>query len=433
MNIPIEEIIVGKRLRVAGDVTALADSIKDIGLLNPITVTKDKKLVAGAHRLKAFKQLGRKTIPAVYVTLDELDRELAEIDENLIRNELTQLEQSLQIDRRKEIYEIKHPETRKGAQGGGRNGKGTRTKTEKPTIGFSVDTAQKTGKALSTIKNKAAIGKKLKKKAAKIKGTAIEDSQKDLLMLAKIKDEEKQDAIIEKIVSGEAKNVTEAARQVKADEAGAERLEAAATIEIPDNIIVGDFWENANKVADGSLALIFTDPPYSKEAEIDIEHLAKFAANKLARGGSVLFYVGHLQLPAAFKAFDGKLRHWWTCACVHAGGKDLMVHYGVRVGWKPMLWFVKESRLDTQNIVMDTVSGATEKDRHEWQQAEQEALYWIEKLCPADGIVCDPFLGSGTTAAAAKKLNRQWVGFEKKPETALDASERLEGGNDQTV
>src|SRR5262249_3346408 len=103
----------------------------------------------------------------------------------------------------------------------------------------------------------------------------------------------------------------------------------------------------------------------------------------------------------------------------------LMVHYGVRCGWKPILWFVKESRFDTHNIVIDTVSSGTEKEFHEWQQGEGEARYWIEKLCPADGIVCDPFLGSGTTAAAASKLNRKWIGFEIDPATARIASSRL--------
>src|SRR5262245_33821999 len=121
------------------------------------------------------------------------------------------------------------------------------------------------------------------------------------------------------------------------------------------------------------------------------------------------------------------------CACVHGGEKALMLHYGIRVGWKPMLWFVKESRLDTQNIVIDTVSGVTEKDWHEWQQAENEAEYWIERLCPADGIVCDPYLGGGTTAVAAKKLNRKWIGFEIKEENAIAASSRLEKEDDQAI
>lgn len=36
----------------------------------------------------------------------------------------------------------------------------------------------------------------------------------------------------------------------------------------------------------------------------------------------------------------------------------------------------------------------------------------ILACCPVDGIVFDPFMGSGTTGAVAKKLNRNWLGCE---------------------
>ena len=208
-----------------------------------------------------------------------------------------------------------------------------------------------------------------------------------------------------------ARDVKEAATAEKRQQ---QRQEAVAKAEPQffDNIHIGDFRDHFDKVTDGSLSLIFTDPPYDKKAEELFDGLAEFAAAKLADGGSLIMYLGHLQLRAALNAFDGKLRHWWTCACFHEGGKTLMREYGIRVGWKPMLWFVKGTRDDKQNIVVDVVSGQTEKSHHDWQQDQSEAEYWIEQLCPEDGIVCDPFLGGGTTAAAAIKLKRQWIGFE---------------------
>ena len=36
--------------------------------------------------------------------------------------------------------------------------------------------------------------------------------------------------------------------------------------------------------------------------------------------------------------------------------------------------------------------------------------------CPKDGVVLDPFMGSGTTAAVALKLDRHYIGFELNPE-----------------
>ena len=235
--------------------------------------------------------------------------------------------------------------------------------------------------------------------------------------------------VVEKLRSGEVsinrvvKDVKEAAT---AERRSTQRKEAASKAEPQffDNVHVGDFRTLTDKVANGSLSLIFTDPPYDKKAEELFEGLAEFASDKLAEGGSLVMYLGHLQLPSAFKAFDGKLRHWWTCACVHEGGKTLMREYGIRAGWKPMLWFVKGTRDDKQNIVSDVVSGTTEKTHHDWQQDQSEAEYWIANLCPADGIVCDPFLGGGTTAAASIALNRKWVGFEIDHDQACVAMSR---------
>jgi len=102
-----------------------------------------------------------------------------------------------------------------------------------------------------------------------------------------------------------------------------------------------------------------------------------------------------------------------------------MRRYGVRASWKPILMFVKEMRHDTDHIFLDRVSGGEEKAEHPWQQAEAEARYLIENLCPEDGLVIDPCLGSGTTAAAAEKLHRRWIGIEIDRETAAKATRRL--------
>lgn len=59
----------------------------------------------------------------------------------------------------------------------------------------------------------------------------------------------------------------------------------------------------------------------------------------------------------------------------------------------------------------------------------QKPIDLIEKLvaCATDegDLVIDPFLGSGTTAAAAKKLNRQWLGIEKDAAYIQISEQRL--------
>jgi site-specific DNA-methyltransferase (adenine-specific) len=49
----------------------------------------------------------------------------------------------------------------------------------------------------------------------------------------------------------------------------------------------------------------------------------------------------------------------------------------------------------------------------------------IRAGCPEGGIVPDPFMGSGTTAVVARKLNRKYVGFELNPAYIKIANAKL--------
>src|SRR3954469_21061134 len=93
-----------------------------VGLLNPITVCEqpvdennvvvsEYHLVAGAPRRPAGRRLGLAEIAATIVDLPKLERQLAEVDENLAGPTLTKAERALFTKRRKEIYEALHPET----------------------------------------------------------------------------------------------------------------------------------------------------------------------------------------------------------------------------------------------------------------------------------------------------------------------------------
>jgi len=50
----------------------------------------------------------------------------------------------------------------------------------------------------------------------------------------------------------------------------------------------------------------------------------------------------------------------------------------------------------------------------------------LQMACPPDGIVLDPFFGSGTTGIAAEELGLKWVGIELNPEYVKIARKRLE-------
>ncbi|MDZ7962538.1 MAG: ParB N-terminal domain-containing protein [Aulosira sp. DedQUE10] len=95
--VPIDQILIGcNRRPVKGEkVDELKESIQANGLLNPITVDQKLNLIAGLHRLTACKLLGLDAIECNIVTYQYPEQaRLAEIDENLIRNELEPLERS---------------------------------------------------------------------------------------------------------------------------------------------------------------------------------------------------------------------------------------------------------------------------------------------------------------------------------------------------
>lgn len=73
-----------------GDIPALAESIKNIGLLQPIGIDAGYRLVFGERRLRAFKHLGRDHIPARFVNLDSLLS--GEYAENEFRKDFTMSE-----------------------------------------------------------------------------------------------------------------------------------------------------------------------------------------------------------------------------------------------------------------------------------------------------------------------------------------------------
>ncbi|MEV0950895.1 ParB N-terminal domain-containing protein [Promicromonospora sp. NPDC050249] len=95
LTVAVDSIVVGARHRKdAGDLDALAASIDQLGLLQPVTVTPDRVLVCGWRRLEAVKRLGWKSIK-VWVRSgisDPVTALLAERDENTQRKDYTPLE-----------------------------------------------------------------------------------------------------------------------------------------------------------------------------------------------------------------------------------------------------------------------------------------------------------------------------------------------------
>ena len=236
-------------------------------------------------------------------------------------------------------------------------------------------------------------------------------------------------ATIQKIRTGDT-SINRVVRDLK-ESAAKERIEvikaeAVKKLVSVNDIILGDFREKADEIPDNSVDLIFTDPPYDRAAIKLFDGLGEFANRVLRPGGSLVFYLGQIQLPEAIRILSTHLRYWWCCSCYHSGPTLLrMNEYGIVNGWKPILWFVKETRGDKETFINDVATGAKEKSHHEWQQAESEALYFIEKLTKPGDFVVDPFCGGGTTPAVCEKSGRKWRAFEIDPAWYAKSCERI--------
>ena len=213
MRIAISEIKVnpGRREVDQENIKELADSIRDLGLLHPIIVDKKYTLIAGLHRLEAVKLLEWTEIECTISSLDGLKAELAEIDENVIRSDLSAVEFGELLLRRKEIYETLHPETKVGvAQAVAMNraiGNNVSDKMSLTLKSFVQDTADKLGITTRTVERQIQTARNLTSEAKNILNeTDKKIGKKTALQLSRLNPEQQEEAAT-MLVTGEVKSV----------------------------------------------------------------------------------------------------------------------------------------------------------------------------------------------------------------------------------
>ena len=117
------DIKIGDRVRKdLGDIDALVRDIEEIGLLQPVVVTLDGTLIAGARRLQAWSRSShaRDHIPVHRVDLAAIVR--GEFSENFMRKQFTPSE-AVAIKREIEVLLKKHGKDLQRAHGGTTHGK----------------------------------------------------------------------------------------------------------------------------------------------------------------------------------------------------------------------------------------------------------------------------------------------------------------------
>jgi ParB family transcriptional regulator, chromosome partitioning protein len=226
--LPVDSIWVSARLRPVDPhaVEMLAVSISETQHNQPILVrpkasgAATHQLVAGAHRLAAIRRLGRETIACLVREMTDAEALLVEVDENLIRSNLSPLERAESIAARFDAWRARFPDRVVEDQGVVRGKKGRPANSAKlaqftgsapPTMGFAEETASEVGLSRRSIFNSLALHRGLSPQLrARIAGTWIARSDSVLRQLAGLGEPQEQAAVIAVLLGGETRNVSDA-------------------------------------------------------------------------------------------------------------------------------------------------------------------------------------------------------------------------------
>lgn len=211
VRVRLDVIDASERLREVSEAHAvvMAASMADRGQRTPIEIVRrgDRyRLVYGAHRYRGAEINGWAEIEAFIVEADEAEVRLREIDENLIRHELTALDRARFLAERKRLFEAMNP----GAKHGG--DRRSNQVANLATWSFGEDIAEKAGLSYRTIARAVALAEALSPDAVKrVRHTPLASNQAALEALAK-QPHDRQAAALDLMFADEnpAKSVGEA-------------------------------------------------------------------------------------------------------------------------------------------------------------------------------------------------------------------------------
>lgn len=392
---------------------ALKNSISNKDLHLPIIINQNNVILDGHNRLKICQELGIEPKFEVKKFLDPLQEKEFVIEINLKRRHLNTFQIAELEYKMEEIYK------EKAKQRSFNNLKNVKENVATaPNDAIELDKAdEETGKVSEIIAKKTGLSSRTYERAKKI----IEEGSEE---------------VKEKLRQGKTK-ISKEYENIQKDRKRQELLSQLNNIQPSTNplnnnckLFHGDFTELQKEIADSSIDLIFTDPPYGKEYLPLYQELARLAMRVLKPRGSLVFFVGYILLDEVFNIFKDfsltnnnstKLKYWWTLAVKHSGHHTKIYPRYVFAEWKPLLWYVKGERandLVVSNTIGDYIeSTAPSKLLHEWQQSPVEAEYIIKNLTIENQSILDPMMGTGNTGLAALKLNRKFIGIEKDAKT----------------
>jgi len=256
--------------------------------------------------------------------------------------------------------------------------------------------------------------------------------------------------------------------------------------DVLDNVVLGDAMEALDNLPGGTVDLLIADPPYnlskkyagSEFKKMDADSYRDFTetwvtkVKRLLKSTASIYVCCDWQSSLIIGAVLGKhfnirnritwqrekgrgsKQNWknsmedvWYATVSGKGftfNADAVktrrkVHAPYKVDGKPKDWMItKDGNLrDTYpSNFWDDISvpywSMPENTDHPAQKPEKLIAKMILASTNPGDIVLDPFLGSGSTAVAAKKLDRRYIGIEKEKEYCALAQKRLETADRET-
>lgn len=412
-------------------VSELAQSIEQIGLLNPIIVTPDKHLVCGLHRLKAFKSLGLEKIPVAIKDYPEIKRELTQVDEDLVRKHLTALEQG-ELSNRRDLLLLSL---------GIRAKAGDNQHTPKNSAPATVAPPKKTNKDIANALGMSERDFQLKKQIdrdlaepvkAKVRNTPLANSVRALLAISKLPG--KQQAKLAPKLSGN-EDLTKIERKIhviKREENVRQAQKKAEEFKGIEGFqwFTGDFVKICAGLADNSIDCILTDPPYPPKYLYLWKQLGVEAFRLLKPSQFLITYTGKNHLPTIINyLMDAGLSYYWLATIVYSGNhRTPTIEKNVYESTRPILIFQKPPFQRVKNAFVDLITCDTkkEKDLHPWQQNLDPFRYLIQRFTQPNDTILEPFSGSGTVALASLIERRRCISIDIKEKNIKMAKGRMQ-------
>ena len=213
-----------------------------------------------------------------------------------------------------------------------------------------------------------------------------------------------------------------------------------------NQIIQGDCWEIMKGIPDKCVDLVITDPPYGIDYQSNMRVMTK-KFDKIANDNNDMRFPVYDEMyrvlkdntvMIAFCSFKNyaddykyieKLFDIKNCIIWFKGGggigdltHSLLTDYEMAiVGHKGQC----EIRGKRHGSVWKSNKVNPSSMQHPTEKPQDIIAKMIDSFSDPDQIVLDPFLGSGTTAVAAKQLGRKYIGIEISEKYCKIASDRL--------